>query len=273
MLSAYRGVGKTWASCGIGLALASGTPFLGWVVPEPAKVLYVDGEMSATQMKERLDAMVSGLETEEARGLADENFHLLSHEVHDRENGIPNLASDAGRQLVEAQAEGCALVILDNLSCLYAPEHGENDAESWAEMQSWILKLRRAGKCVLIVHHNGKPDANGHSSQRGTSKREDILNTSVVLARRPGMARDRFTWDFTKHRGFTPDNCFQVEIVDGACLMRVGTDAVEAAKDAEILRMINEGRSIKDIKAQCEVGQDRIKRVRAERAAALKEAA
>jgi hypothetical protein len=34
---------------------------------------------------------------------------------------------------------------------------------------------------VLLVHHTGKPDKDGNVTQRGTSKREDILNTTILL--------------------------------------------------------------------------------------------
>jgi putative DNA primase/helicase len=52
----------------------------------------------------------------------------------------------------------------------------ENESESWAPIQEWILSLRRRGISVLFVHHAGKGGA-----QRGTSKREDVLDTVIVL--------------------------------------------------------------------------------------------
>src|SRR6516225_4844893 len=45
-------------------------------------------------------------------------------------------------------------------------------------MQNWLLKLRRRGVSVLLVHHAG---TNGR--QRGTSRREDALDTVVALRR------------------------------------------------------------------------------------------
>jgi len=42
-----------------------------------------------------------------------------------------------------------------------------HDAESWLPVQHWLLRLRRSGKAVIIVHHAGKGRA-----QRGTSRRE-----------------------------------------------------------------------------------------------------
>jgi putative DNA primase/helicase len=45
-------------------------------------------------------------------------------------------------------------------------------------MQNWLLKLRRQRIGVLLVHHAG---VNGR--QRGTSRREDALDTVIALRR------------------------------------------------------------------------------------------
>src|SRR5271166_1020948 len=45
-------------------------------------------------------------------------------------------------------------------------------------MQTWLLRLRREGISVLLVHHAG---TNGR--QRGTSRREDALDTVIALRR------------------------------------------------------------------------------------------
>ena len=45
-------------------------------------------------------------------------------------------------------------------------------------MQNWLIGLRRKGVAVLLVHHAG---TNGR--QRGTSRREDALDTVIALRR------------------------------------------------------------------------------------------
>jgi len=52
----------------------------------------------------------------------------------------------------------------------------ENDSDAWGEIQDRLLRLRRRGISVLIVHHAGK-----RGGQRGTSRREDVLDTSFSL--------------------------------------------------------------------------------------------
>jgi AAA domain len=60
MLYAPRGIGKTLAALGIGLAVASGTAFLKWTAEKPRRVLLVDGEMPAAALQERLANIVAG---------------------------------------------------------------------------------------------------------------------------------------------------------------------------------------------------------------------
>jgi putative DNA primase/helicase len=67
------------------------------------------------------------------------------------------------------------LLILDNLSTLLT-SRSESASDAWVPIQTWLLKLRRQGKSVLLVHHAG---TNGR--QRGTSRREDALDTVMAL--------------------------------------------------------------------------------------------
>ena len=66
-------------------------------------------------------------------------------------------------------------MILDNLSALCVSGK-ENEGESWLPVQRWALRLRQRGISVLFVHHAGKGGA-----QRGTSRREDLLDVVINL--------------------------------------------------------------------------------------------
>ena len=54
MIYAKRGIGKTHIALGIAYAVAIGGSFLKWFALKPRKVLYIDGEMPASVMQERL---------------------------------------------------------------------------------------------------------------------------------------------------------------------------------------------------------------------------
>jgi putative DNA primase/helicase len=170
MLYAPRGVGKTLLSLSIGLAVASGAPLLRWSAPRQKRVLYVDGEMPLVSLQERLRAFSMGF----SDGIPNDGFRILA--ADQIESGI-NLGSDEGQRSLEPLLHDVDLLILDNLSTL-CTTGSEIASDAWVPMQNWLLQLRRQGVAVLLIHHAG---TNGR--QRGTSRREDALDTVIALRR------------------------------------------------------------------------------------------
>jgi putative DNA primase/helicase len=170
MLYAPRGLGKSWLALSIGLAVASGTPLLRWSAPRQRNVLYVDGEMPLVSLQERLRAIAVPFGT----AIPNDGFRILAA---DQIDGGINLSSEDGQRSLEPLLEDVDLQILDNLSTL-ASTTSESASDAWVPMQNWLLKLRRQGTAVLLVHHAG---TNGR--QRGTSRREDALDTVIALRR------------------------------------------------------------------------------------------
>jgi putative DNA primase/helicase len=109
------------------------------------------------------------------------NIKILAGDLIEA-GGIGNLASRDVQAELDQWLDRVDLLVLDNLSCLAAVIR-DNDAESWGPIQEWLLGLRRRGISLLIVHHAGKG-----GQQRGTSRREDVLDTSISL-RRPASRR------------------------------------------------------------------------------------
>ncbi len=170
MLYAPRGVGKTLLSLSIGLAVASGSPLLRWRAPRPWRVLYVDGEMPLVSLQERLRAISIGL----GAVIPNDGFRVLA--ADNTENGL-SIGSEEGQRAIDPLLRGVDLVIFDNLSTL-CTNGSESASDAWVPMQNWLLGLRRKGVAVLLVHHAG---TNGR--QRGTSRREDALDTVIALRR------------------------------------------------------------------------------------------
>jgi putative DNA primase/helicase len=170
MLYAPRGIGKSWLGLSIGLAVSSGSSVLEWTAPRPHRVLFVDGEMLLSDLQTRLNLILAGLKAE----IPSDGFRLLAADQTER--GI-NLSSEEGQQELERHLDGIDLLILDNLSTLLA-SGSEGASDAWLPMQNWLLKLRRRGVAVLLIHHAG---VNGR--QRGTSRREDALDTVIALRR------------------------------------------------------------------------------------------
>ena len=169
MIHARRGGAKTFLALSIGLAVASGTSLMRWSAPNPRRVLYVDGEMTLVDLQNRVAALKIGGEL----GIQNDYFRVLAADHVD----VPDLAGEAGQCALDPLLDGVDLLIIDNLSTL-CWAGSDNGAASWTSMQDWILRLRRRGCAVLLVHHSGKS-----GDQRGTSRREDVLDTVVGLRR------------------------------------------------------------------------------------------
>src|SRR5262249_3010954 len=93
MLYAYRGIGKTYVALGMAAAVSSGGQFLRWNAPKPGKVLYIDGELPASTLKERVAMVVAGMEGSESRA----NFlQLVTPDLQQRP--MPDLATIAGQR-------------------------------------------------------------------------------------------------------------------------------------------------------------------------------
>jgi AAA domain len=256
MIYSLRGVGKTLLGLSTGYAIASGGSFLGWSAPEPRRVLYVDGEMTAPEMQHRLAAIVAGFKQE----AAPDYFKMLSADITER--GLPDLATPEGQRLFDDVIGDAEAVILDNISTL-CRSGKENEAEGWQAVQDWALAHRRAGRSLEFVHHAGKG-----GSQRGTSKREDVLDTVIALRWPTDYRSDqgaRFEVHFEKHRGFHGADAEPFEVRyeerDGAAIWTRTTIAdVEVNRVADAIR---EGTSIRDAAAELGMNKSKVERLKA----------
>jgi putative DNA primase/helicase len=183
------------------------------VRPEATAGLYIDGEMpQELLLQERAKAMIAPSACQPPHP---EFFRLLS--MDRQELGVSlNLALPEHQAAVEAHLEPVDLLIIDNLSTLVNSGR-ENDAESWNEMQAWLLRLRRMGKTVLLIHHSGRG-----GNARGTSKREDVLDTVIQLKHPDDYEPEdgaRFEVNLTKARGIYGDDALPFEaklgVIDG----------------------------------------------------------
>jgi hypothetical protein len=192
MVHGWRGTGKTHLSVGIAVAVAGGSNFLRWSAPAAAGVLFIDGEMPAVALQARLAAAIQAAGREPVASL-----ELITPDLNPR-CGPLNLATEEGQSAVNVLIrDDTRLIVVDNLSSLVLTGV-ENDSDSWLPLQTWALRHRAAGRSVLFVHHSGKGGA-----QRGTSRREDVLD-AVVAIRRPGDYRQDQGARFEVHTGNRP---------------------------------------------------------------------
>jgi putative DNA primase/helicase len=206
MIHAATGVGKTLFALGAALAIATGTKFLSFAAQEAHPVLYLDGEMPAYLMKQRVADALKRIGTPEKNLLRFYSWALEN-------NPAPDLSTLEGQAMVDAIVGDAKVIFVDNLSA-FCRSGKDNEAESWRLMDDWLLSHRRAGRAVVLIHHDGKS-----GKQRGTSKKEDKLDTIIQLV--PPLDADKnvgahFEAYFRKHRHFWGADTKPLEIQLGA---------------------------------------------------------
>lgn len=195
LIYAKRGVGKTHLSLAIAYAIACGGTFLKWKAPLPKRVLFLDGEMTQADMHERLRRISL---TEDGPIPTDDYFRLITPDL--QSDPLPNLSRTEGREKINNLMDTFDVIIIDNLSSLVRSSC-ENEADSWQEIQDWLLELRKNGKSIILIHHAGKG-----GQQRGTSKREDVADTVICLKHPEGYRPEEgasFEVHFEKTRHFS----------------------------------------------------------------------
>lgn len=256
MIHSKRGVGKTHVALGIAYAVASGGRFLRWHAPTPRRVLYIDGEMPGCAIQERLASIVAAAETEPS---SPDYLRIITPDLQDRP--IPDLSVPENQAALDAMLGDAQLLVLDALStlCRYGRE---NEAESWLPVQEWALDLRRRGISVLFVHHAGKGGA-----QRGTSRREDVLDT-VMCLRHPDdyspTEGARFEVHFEKARGLHGDDAkpfeAKLEAHDGAALWTMRD--IEDVTLARAADLFSQDYSVRDVAAELGISKSKAGRLR-----------
>jgi len=255
MIYSPRGMGKTFLALALAYATAGGGSVARWKAPSPRRVLYIDGEMPLATIQERLGAIIAGTTDHPAA----EDFLILAADYFPE--GLPNLATVTGQAVIEAMLDGVSLVVIDNVSTLAAGGH-DNDAESWTPVQGWLLKLRRRGVSVLLVHHAGKG-----GQQRGTSRREDVLDTVIALRHPSDYSPSegaRFNVHIEKARGAYGDDVkpFEVklEVINDAATWST-RDLIDADLD-RVIALAEDGLSVRDIAEETGMSKSAVHRLK-----------
>ena len=243
MIYAPRGIGKSWFGLGLAKAIATGSDtFLGWQIHEGGDVLFIDGEMSLVDLKERTKLLFGQNGSTQ--------FHLMpSEQLY--QNGTPICLDmpqehEAILQLLEhmvTEHKRPKLIVLDNLSTLRRGVN-ENDNSETEKLLSFLVKLRHMGYAVLVVHHTNKA-----GDQRGASILEVPMDYIIKLShpeKRDAAFKKGacFNVEFTKVRNKLPNNrdflCELIETPDGSLDFAIDVSATEVPHEYALLRAIAE---------------------------------
>jgi len=254
MVHAERGVGKTFFALACAYAVATGGEFLSFKAPGPKRVLYIDGEMPAPAIQERLLQLQISNPAEEVL------LRIITPDLQPKDQGSINLSDPEFQKALKLEVEYADLIVVDNISTLVRGGK-ENESESWLPVQEWALKQRADGRSVLWVHHSGKG-----GQQRGTSRREDVLDTSIGL-KRPADYRPEqgavFELHFQKSRGFTGEDAQPIEAsltVDQRGRQVWSYRSLEATTYDRCCDLANEGMKNQEIANELEINKSTVSR-------------
>ena len=256
MIVAPRGIGKTFFGMNVAYAVAAGTSYLGWEASEPKPVLYIDGEMPATAMQKRLSSIAMSAEKRAV------DFELITPDMQLTPDllpmGMPDLSTHEGQAELSDHTNKAKLIVIDNIATLCRTGK-ENEGESWLAVQEWALRLRARGKSVLFIHHTGKG-----GQQRGTSRREDVLDTVISLSTPPDYNPEegaKFQVRFTKSRGFYGEDAAPLEVslaidIDESQLWIYSS--LQESTFTRVVELTNDGLSQTEIATELEVNRSTV---------------
>ncbi len=260
LVSGWRGCGKTWFALGILDAVTRGDKFGPWESKKSVPCLFLDGEMTVADDKERIE----GLRLDSERQSA---LYIYS-DAYANQKGLPraHLANESWRQKMKRilLTRKVKLWVVDNLASL-ASGLDENTKKDWDPINSWLLELRFAGISTIMLHH-----VNKDGGQRGTSAREDNLDISMMLKSPHDYTPEdgaRFIAHFSKARVQTK---FLNLIGDTEFKLIYGQDkqlvwtwgSVKKEIKNEILRLLDEGLSQTDVKNTLNIDKGHVSRTR-----------
>jgi hypothetical protein len=172
-LYASAKLGKSLLALDCCAALATGRSVLGGPVANPVSVIYIDMEMTAADLRERLVDLGYG---------PDDDLSLLAYY---QLPALPPLDTDLGGELVTAMAlrHAAQVVVVDTMA--RAVKGKENESDTYRDFYRCTgARLKAAGVALWRLDHAGK-DAN--AGQRGSSGKADDVD--VVFKLKPRDAR------------------------------------------------------------------------------------
>lgn len=254
MIFAGRGIGKTHLALAVSMTVATGGTFAKWHAPRAAKVLYLDGELPGAVLQSRLAMHLPDVEPQPGY------FRAFTPDLLPEGVALPDLSTIEGQHTINLMIEDdTELVVIDNLSA-WCRTGRENEAESWHPIATWILQLRRRGLAVLLIHHAGKG-----GQQRGTSKREDLLDVVIGLSRPKDYDPKQgavFVLEFTKARNLAGDDAQSLELELGGDESRAvwKCNTVEASTFDRVVTLANEGLSQAEIATELDLNKSNVSR-------------
>jgi hypothetical protein len=172
----------------------------------PPPILYVEGEMSAKQIQDRINNMIDR-DRDKIKDL--KNFHIAVLKEQPNES-YQKLKTEEGRFNVVLAAEAIyketgkkPIIFLDNIRFLMG-NFNEKEGQEWIDFVLWLATLRAKGYSTYFLHHS----VNTGEKASGSGYQDSNLDVSIKLSdpadyRDAKYSADHFTqiqFEFKKMR-------------------------------------------------------------------------
>ncbi len=202
LLSAATGLGKTNFGLALGMRIAAGQDFLHWRAHRPARVLYLDGEMSRRLLKLRM------LDEEKRVGASPESFFALSHEDVENFKPLNTIAGQAWMDAFIKKVGGIDLFIADNIMSLLVGDM--KDPEPWQQTLPWSLSLTKREIGQIWIHHTGIDETRSYGDKTKEWQMDTTMHLDTVKREDTDVS---FSLAFKKARERTPATRFDFQDV------------------------------------------------------------
>lgn len=171
----FNGHGKTLWLMSLLWAASLGKSFGAGSVDKAINVLYLDYELSATTIVDRIDQLSTGL------GDMPESMSIWAASVSDIDldlnsgQGITNL-----QKLLEQTNP--QVVVIDTVRSAWQGME-ENSPAAWVKVNQLCMAIRNTGRAVVFVHHRNKPSATGFGREAGSTAQLKDLDTQIIVTK------------------------------------------------------------------------------------------
>jgi len=207
LLAGDAGIGKTWLTLDLALAVDQGSSWLGHFGVKKGRVLIIDEENAVALLKKRLQKLLRAAQMpEDGSSLGIEFLASKGINLSD-----PPCVEALGAVLEEKKPD---LVIVDSLVRIH--RGNENDAGEMARLFGVIKPWMNSFGCSFVFcHHRRKPGPMGGDAAnmfRGSSEIRAFVDTHLDLRKNRG--EEALTVEQSKSRYDGPVTSFSVEILD-----------------------------------------------------------
>jgi len=179
MIYSDSGVGKSRFAYELAFCLANEMDFLTKKTVQK-RVCYIDGELSGTEIKDRIKDLVSRYQDhEKGEHINPDNLIFMSEEFN-AETKV-NLFSPQCLERIAVTMEDFDVLFLDTYTSLSSFEELEDHYKEqvlWLHLEKPLKTLQRQGKTIFLIHHTNK-----NKGVRGTGLLEKNMSTVLRLER------------------------------------------------------------------------------------------